>query len=172
MVGHYNRKKRERGALLVEFAVILPLLGFMLAVALDLSNALRHKQLITDAARQAARIASARGYEDTTLYLGASLSQPCSVYVQLPAMPYADAIAKRTACQYLQDNAKVGPDSWNVAVQPGPIDGIQFDNSDPNRRLMSITVQITTAAPRCILCVGPTHMIRPEATSTFYYPRV
>src|SRR5579863_1335892 len=49
----------DRGAQIVEFAISLPLLIFLVVGIFDFSNALTLKQRLTNAAREAARVAAA-----------------------------------------------------------------------------------------------------------------
>jgi Flp pilus assembly protein TadG len=54
----------ERGAALVEFALALPLLLVILAGIVDFGFAFQRYEVITNAAREGARLASLPGYDD------------------------------------------------------------------------------------------------------------
>lgn len=53
----FRRRRRQRGAVLVEMALVLPLLAALLVVVVDLGLALREYQVLQNAAREAARYA-------------------------------------------------------------------------------------------------------------------
>jgi Flp pilus assembly protein TadG len=57
----HQRKKKERGAELVEFALMLPILLVILAGLWDFGRAYRTYQAITNAARESARLAVVPG---------------------------------------------------------------------------------------------------------------
>jgi len=59
--------RRERGANLVEFALVLPLLVLMLAGIADLGRAFRAYIAITNAAREGARFASKLPYDGSAI---------------------------------------------------------------------------------------------------------
>ena len=52
------RRARRRGAALVEFALVMPLLLLLLIGIMEFGRAWSHTQVITDAARQGARLAA------------------------------------------------------------------------------------------------------------------
>lgn len=56
-----SRGQRQRGAVLVELAIIVPLLISLLVVGLELGLALRDKMTVTAAARSGARVGSSLG---------------------------------------------------------------------------------------------------------------
>jgi len=58
----------ERASQIVEFAISLPLLIFLVVGIFDFSNALTLKQRLTNAARDAARVAAADPATDLSLY--------------------------------------------------------------------------------------------------------
>jgi Flp pilus assembly protein TadG len=60
-------KREERGAALVEFALALPLLLVVLAGIVDFGFAFQRYEVITNAAREGARLATLPGYQDATL---------------------------------------------------------------------------------------------------------
>lgn len=59
--------RRERGAALVEFALALPLLLVVLAGIVDFGFAFQRWEVITNAAREGARLASLPGYDSTSV---------------------------------------------------------------------------------------------------------
>ena len=58
--------REERGAALVEFALALPLLLVVLAGIVDFGFAFQRYEVITNAAREGARLASLPGFDDQT----------------------------------------------------------------------------------------------------------
>lgn len=61
-----ERKPSERGAALVEFALVLPLLLVVIAGIVDFGFVFQRYEVITNAAREGARIAMLPGYESNT----------------------------------------------------------------------------------------------------------
>lgn len=70
------RRRRSRGQSLVEFALIVPLLFFMLIGVIDLMRLVQAYSTVADAARQGARQAVANGSAADNPW-GASNGQPC-----------------------------------------------------------------------------------------------
>jgi len=60
-------KQEERGAALVEFALALPLLLVVLAGIVDFGFVLQRYEVITNAAREGARLATLPGYDATSV---------------------------------------------------------------------------------------------------------
>jgi Flp pilus assembly protein TadG len=60
-----NRARGERGAALVEFAFALPLLLVVLAGIVDFGFVFQRYEVITNAAREGARLASLPGYDSS-----------------------------------------------------------------------------------------------------------
>jgi Flp pilus assembly protein TadG len=60
-----NSRLRERGAALVELALVLPLLLVVIAGIVDFGFAFQRYEVITNAAREGARLASMSGYDAT-----------------------------------------------------------------------------------------------------------
>ena len=63
-----SRRRRfgsERGAQLVEFALVLPILLFVLAGILDMGFLFKDYQILTNAAREGARLAALPGFTST-----------------------------------------------------------------------------------------------------------
>jgi Flp pilus assembly protein TadG len=58
--------RNERGAALVEFALALPLLLVVFAGIVDFGFAFQRYEVVTNAAREGARLASLPGYDDQT----------------------------------------------------------------------------------------------------------
>ncbi len=66
----------ERGAALVEFALALPLLLVVLAGIVDFGFVFQRYEVITNAAREGARLATLPGYDSTAVEIaGASVRQ-------------------------------------------------------------------------------------------------
>ena len=64
MCGLYRRGRSERGAALLEVALTLPLLLFVCIGILEFGRAYQHWQVLTNAAREGARIAVLPGIDD------------------------------------------------------------------------------------------------------------
>jgi Flp pilus assembly protein TadG len=82
----------ERGAALVEFALALPLLLVVMAGIVDFGFAFQRYEVITNAAREGARIASLPGYDSTSVdarvrsYVQAGLSlSPAALNQAMPS---------------------------------------------------------------------------------------
>lgn len=58
-----NRLRRDRGAALVELAVVLPLLLVVIAGIVDFGFALQRYEVLANAAREGARLSSEPGYD-------------------------------------------------------------------------------------------------------------
>ncbi|PYR46146.1 MAG: hypothetical protein DMF95_19070, partial [Acidobacteria bacterium] len=74
----HRMRDNERGAVLIEFALVLPLLLVLFAGMFDMGLAFQRYQAVTNAAREGARMAVLPGYSDTDVegraraYLAAS----------------------------------------------------------------------------------------------------
>lgn len=84
-----RRWRSERGAELIEFAVVMPILLLIIAGIIDFGMMFRTYEAVTNAAREGARVGVLPGYADTDvrnrvdLYLAASgLSDPHTTTVQ------------------------------------------------------------------------------------------
>ena len=62
-----KRRRGERGAALVEFALAVPLLLVVIAGIVDFGFAFQRYEVITNAAREGARMATLPGYTDTAV---------------------------------------------------------------------------------------------------------
>ena len=62
-----NLRRLERGAALVEFAMVLPLLLVVIAGIVDFGFAFQRYEVITNAAREGARLATLPGYDPTSV---------------------------------------------------------------------------------------------------------
>jgi Flp pilus assembly protein TadG len=62
-----NHDRRERGAELVEFALVLPFLLVVIAGIVDFGFAFQRYEVITNAAREGARLATLPGYGPTSV---------------------------------------------------------------------------------------------------------
>jgi Flp pilus assembly protein TadG len=63
----HGRRKDERGAALVEFALTLPLLLVVIAGVVDFGLVFQRQEVITNAAREGARLAALPGYDDAAV---------------------------------------------------------------------------------------------------------
>jgi Flp pilus assembly protein TadG len=78
--GFWRSCQEERAAQIVEFAVSLPLLVVFVVGIFDFSGALSLKQKLTNAAREAARVAAADPANDlSTTYSSSSAGMPVSI---------------------------------------------------------------------------------------------
>jgi Flp pilus assembly protein TadG len=59
-------KRRERGAELVELALVLPILALLAAGVVDFANGWRTRQILANAARDGARLGASTSYLDLT----------------------------------------------------------------------------------------------------------
>ena len=88
-------RDNERGAVLIEFALVLPLLLVLFAGMFDMGLAFQRYQAVTNAAREGARMAVLPGYSDTDVegraraYLAASgvPGTPNIVVTKIPMTP-------------------------------------------------------------------------------------
>jgi Flp pilus assembly protein TadG len=84
-------EREERGAALVEFAMALPLLLVVIAGIVDFGFTFQRYEVITNAAREGARMASLPGYDQTSVdarvrsYIAAGLGTTTTALG--PAMP-------------------------------------------------------------------------------------
>jgi len=84
-MNRYTARQRERGAVLLEFALILPLLVILLLTIVDLGLVIRDHQVLQNAAREAARFSSLKRNEIGPQNSGASvavISQQAVAYCQ------------------------------------------------------------------------------------------
>lgn len=134
------RRKNERGASMVEFAIILPLLMLILIGIIDMGRLLLAQAMVTNAAREGARMAALR-------YTGADLQTRVT-----QSLPGIDTLAGgHTAVVNLACPAAAGPTA-NATVtvattgfQWAALDGItgMFGASIPTPQPSS------TASMRC-----------------------
>lgn len=80
-----RRRRSERGAELIELAIVLPILLFVLAAMIDFGFLFQQYEVVNNAAREGARLASLPNYTDTDViarvqsYLAASgLNDPAA----------------------------------------------------------------------------------------------
>jgi Flp pilus assembly protein TadG len=82
-----QRLHSERGAELLEFALVLPILLFVLAGVLDMGFLFKNYEVVTNAAREGARMASLPGWVETDVvarvnsYLAAGGLEPTATTV-------------------------------------------------------------------------------------------
>ena len=159
--------KREVGGASVEFAILLPVLLLLIALSIDFGQALLKTQIITNAARHAARTASG-AYQAgrVATFEDSNLDLPCSEYLRLPEVSSLQSVSKRSACSYLNENDSQS-ERWTVRVETA--ESIQLDPGDLNFTVNQIRVLIKAEESRCLLCVGPAKLLRPKASSTFLY---
>lgn len=80
---HINRKSSERGAMIVEFAIVLPLLMLMLMGTIELGLLLYNKQVLTNASREGARTGVARfDANGDTVFNGVDIEAIVTQYCQ------------------------------------------------------------------------------------------
>ena len=93
--------RRQRGTQIVEFAVVLPILLFLVMAVTEGASFVRAHQVLSNAAREAARTAAApenmNGWDNSA--------------------PPQNSWAIQAACDYLHSNSGAFP-SWNAAADP------------------------------------------------------
>ena len=94
----------ERGAELIEFALVFPILMLLLAGILDFGMLLRNYEVVTNAAREGARVAVLEGYDEDDVevrvqeYLDASglAGTPTVTLVNVPVTTPAGTFTARS----------------------------------------------------------------------------
>jgi len=89
VTGRTERWASERGAELIEFAIVVPLLIVMLAAIFDFGNMFRSFEAVTNAAREGARVGVLPGYAD------ADVQSRVDAYMNAAGLtgPYTVAVA-------------------------------------------------------------------------------
>ena len=91
-----RRRKGERGAELIEFALVFPLLLMVILGCVDFAWVFQRNEVVTNAAREGARVASLPGYGATDvtnrvneyLTVGGMPTGPATVTVTPTTIPY------------------------------------------------------------------------------------
>jgi Flp pilus assembly protein TadG len=101
-VRRWRRIRSERGAELIEFAIVTPLLLLILAGIFDFGMLFRSWEVVTNAAREGARVGSLPGYADGDInarvqqYLHASGAIPATGTCTLSCTPSACSVCVQT----------------------------------------------------------------------------
>ena len=91
-----RRRKGERGAELIEFALVFPLLMMVILGCVDFAWVFQRNEVITNAAREGARVASLPGYVATDvqnrvnefLTVGGLPTAPATITTTATTIPY------------------------------------------------------------------------------------
>lgn len=156
----------ERGAALVECAILLPVILLFLVNVVDLSLLIHDRQIASDAVRLGARVAS----------FGTNAAAQCQsddeTFSTLPGKALLadnrpddsiEVLSKRATYTYLS-KAGLNPDDWHVQSSFPP--ALQFMSTDPDDITQPITVSARRIAKNCILCFsgGPENGARASVT--------
>ena len=113
-----RRRKGDRGAELIEFALVFPLLMMVVLGCVDFAWVFQRNEVITNAAREGARVASLPGYGATDvqnrvnefLTVGGLPTGPATVTVTATTIPYGAGTWPATSVNvsYLHDYMFIG----------------------------------------------------------------
>jgi TadE-like protein len=103
-------KSLERGAALLELALVLPLLLLMAVGVVNFGTALREKQIIIEAARYGARRAAAEGKPCDS---SGTFERCDQVLANIPSTLEVRGLGMYYACQSL-DEGRLTPNDWEV----------------------------------------------------------
>ncbi len=105
--------KGDRGAALVEFAIMLPVLAIILLGVIDLSRAYHLKNQLKNAAREGAIYGQTHPLSQTTLPASNDPSVPCANEQSIQARATGRAAGVRTA------------EPKNLVITVSPVDDVQ-----------------------------------------------
>ena len=109
-----KRRKGERGAELIEFALVFPLLLFIILGIVDLGFLFQRMEVVTNAAREGARVGVLPGYAQ------ADVQARVTQYIQAGGLPTAGGkLLTPTACQTTITVTSGPPPVTVQAVQVG-----------------------------------------------------
>lgn len=136
----FRRLRSERGAAMVEFAIVLPILLLLVFGIMDFGLALWRLNNLTAGVREAARFAAARqtvttGQIDSVV---AAWAAPTNVQVMPGATPSIAAGTLFFACTPACNNTAVNP----VQVQVGVTAAYQYDFLTPLPALVGMGTQV------------------------------
>ena len=167
--------RNDSGVGMIEFALILPILAFIVAALLDYGQLIRESNTLSLVARDAARVAasharSARNTNageapvpcrrDTVPASGLACNSPASNLLIRPydasdASRTPDSVeiaAKKAACAGIQ---AAGLDATNFEITPEIVDDYEVDGNTSSFRVQQLRLHIALAGPRsCLLCWG------------------
>lgn len=139
-----SRERTSRGAVMVEFAIALPLLMLMLSGVANLGSMLWQIQQFSDAARHGARIAANRSNDSI---LGSP--RPCSVGTDSLTF-----IAQQAAQSYINTN-NLDPMNWWEDPVATIVSGGWSDGATdfPNSSFIQVEISTNTAVTQnCVIC--------------------
>ena len=150
-----NPTQNSRGSTLVELAMLLPLVGFLIAGIFTYGSGLREIQVVHTAAREGARITASRTRGVSGMLCVDPANPvwdiPCNgtaAQLQIVTTDSAVAIARKSACSYLQ-SASLDASAWDVI----PAVETVTDTGDSSS-FQGIRVQVTRrpGSKPCLLC--------------------
>lgn len=147
----------QRGGVLVECAIIIPLLVLVVGGIVDLAILMRESDIVIEAARHGARLGAAQSLDDLLCIDGGVVSCACVSTPPLlpgcsPANPVERTIAE-SACEYLAGADFNLPD-WKVSISriSDALDQNVFDDESIPVNLAQVRVIQDDARKRCLFC--------------------
>ena len=145
----------QRGSTLLELAILLPVVGFLIAGIFTYGSGLREIQVVHTAAREGARITASR----TRGVSGMLCVDPANPVWDIPCngtaaqlrienTDSAVAIARKSACSYLQ-SASLDATAWDVVPTIETASDLGDSSSFQGVR---VRVSRTAGSKPCILC--------------------
>ena len=128
----------EEGVSILEFAAVLPVLVVLIVGLVEVGGALHRAQVVTEAAREGARVA-------TSIAAPPANAKSCSTL-----MTELGKSALQSADKYLTDNSLNG-DAWQVVLPNAPAWRCESGTPFP---FYEVTVQRNPAMKACLLCSG------------------
>lgn len=156
----YGKNKCECGAAIIEFAIVIPFLIAIFVGLINVGGGLYEKQIIVQAAREAAHYASLLIDSKIAETRGAG-GNNCADALSLIDDGDLKNIAIQAACEHLAQS-QLDPGNWNVNVL---FPDVPFSDSDSSDTL--VRVEITRKDPGCILCFSSFVHVGASAISTF-----
>ncbi len=156
----YGKNGLECGAAIIEFAIVIPFLIAIFVGLINVGGGLYEKQIIVQAAREAAHYASLLIDSKSAETRGAG-GNNCADALSLIDDGDLKNIAIQAACEHLT-KSQLDPGNWNVNVL---FPDVSF--SDSNGRDTLVRVEIARKDPGCILCFSSFVHVGVGAISTF-----
>ena len=156
--------RSERGASMLELAVILPVVLTLVAGLVDVGLKISTVKSVALAARHGARIASS--HSRTVIYpppCGPRIEEICSgeSQAQVITSESVTAVARDAACNYLR-STDMDPADWKITVAE------PFEISEGGGKFAMATVSISRASSQCWVCYDRFFTsLRPESRSSF-----
>ncbi len=152
---HRNSNQKELGSTLVELAMLLPIIGFLIAGIFTYGSGLREIQVIHTAAREGARITASQTRKVSGMRCDDPANPvwniPCNgtaTELQVTNADTAAAVARKSACNYIQ-SASLDASAWDVIPSIETV----ADSGD-SKSFQGVRVQVTRRVDSkpCILC--------------------